>query len=296
MNLLLCLSLALATLQSEEQPAVLLGERANALPPTYSDGEIAEIAYESIVSDLRAQDLSTEQLGLAVNRRPDTAVARDVDTILMRSLRPVPIGLNVSCYRGNVLLRGVASNEDELARATELAARVSGVRAVLNRMMTPVQAQPEGRLTDVPRELPSSSGPFAFLTKDGLAGNNVRLDVIDGEVFVKGYASSERARTYVTASVGRIPGTRMVRNNMTLRPISPQEDERLARIVQKKMSWEQKLHGVSKGLRISVRNGVLTLTGLVDTEEQAALVRELAADTTGIIVVDDQVVMTAKER
>ncbi|MDG2150096.1 MAG: BON domain-containing protein [Planctomycetota bacterium] len=296
MNMLLCLCLTLTTLQSDQEPLVKLSERAADLPPSYSDGELAEIAYESIVSDLRAQDLSAEQMGFAVNRRPDTAVARDVDTLLMRSLRPLPVGLNVSCYRGNVLLRGVVATKAGRDNATELAAHVPGVRAVLNRMMTPTQSQPGGPIAEIPNELPSQRGPFAFLTQDGLAGNNVSLDVIDGQVFVKGYASSEKSRAYVTASIGRIPGTRMVQNNMTTRPNSPQEDERLARLVQKKMSWEQKLHGVSKNFRLSVRHGILTISGQVETEEQATLARVLAADTTGIIVVDDQIVVAAGAR
>lgn len=296
MSAFLTLALTVLSLQSAGDSSPISNSPATSAAAGYSDGEIAELVYDAIVSDLRALAMSSDQFGRAAKLRPDVDVARDVETALRKQLKPVPTGLSVSCHRGNVLLRGHVTSDGTLQAATKAAGSVNGVRAVLNRMSSPEQAEPDAPPAAFDDALPTRTAPFAFLTSDGLAATDVVVDVADGEVFVTGLASSTQARTYVTSSAGRVPGARMVRNKMALRPINPQEDERLGRLVMHKFKWEQSLHGVANGLSVSVRNGILKLSGKVDSEQQAALVRHLAADTTGIIVLDDKLTVAAQPR
>jgi osmotically-inducible protein OsmY len=295
MSILLSIALGLLSLQSaDESPPVIVSPGAGRAA-AYSDGEIAELVQVAIISDLRGRAPSADQLGRAAGIRPDVDVAQDVENVLREKLKPTPNGLNVSCSRGNVQLRGQVENDSDLRAATELAKGVNGVRAVLNRMTYPDQTATDDSTT-APEELPTRVGPFSYLTSDGLAARGVVVDVHDGEVSLSGVCSSPEARGYAVASASRVPGARTVRNNMALRPTDQQVDRRLALLVAKKFEWDQSLHGVSDNISVTVRNGILTLTGKVDTEQQAELVRQLAANTESILVVDDKLNVTGQTR
>ncbi len=277
--------------------AVLATAAAFAAPQTagFADDDIAVLAKAAIVSDARTAGLSADDLERAANVRPDLDVARDVRVKLVGRLGPALASFSVTCHRGEVVLEGKARDLATRDAAGAAAAEVAGVHRVENKLRVPDAPAP----VDPPEEpadeeaeaepVDDPTAPFAFLTRDGLAARDVTLAVSSGEVTVTGHASSGAAREYVTAAIRRVPGAKSVVNRMTARTVDPSEDRRLGDIVAAKIRWSEPLRPVASGLSVSVKDGVVRLTGRVATEEQAHVLLGLASSTVGVVVVDDRV-------
>jgi osmotically-inducible protein OsmY len=256
----------------------------------FTDADIAILAHQSIMAGAPTRGLSADEIGRLANRRPDADVARDVRLLLKKQLGPEDIsGLEVICKHGSVILRGHAVSEEVEEHAVQLADAVPGSRSIDNRLTSPSTAPKDEK----PYSPPVDQGPvrtqiFAFLTPAGQAARDVSIVVHRGEVVIQGLASSFTARDFATSAVRQVPGTRLVRNEMEVRKRSPVEDDRLERLIHKKLDWSEPLRGVFDSMSVQVHDGIVVLTGRMDNTAQRDTAVDLAGGTPGIIMVDDR--------
>ncbi|GJM22439.1 MAG: hypothetical protein DHS20C15_23540 [Planctomycetota bacterium] len=258
------------------------------LPSGVSDADIAVLIHQSLTSDARAST-SADALGRATNRRPDAAVARDVLSVLRVRLGTKLGSLSVSCVEGTVRLRGTAVNSEAVEKAASITASVSGARKVDNQLRAAgddSEAEAAAAEVEVPEE--PVVGPFDFLTRDGLAGAHVVVSVEAGVVQIHGKASSIGARDYATSAARLVPGARLVKNLMEVRPVSSTEDARLMKLIRRQMEWSGTLRSVLSRISVSVKDGVARVEGSGLTAAQAKEAARVARATVGVLLVDDR--------
>lgn len=255
--------------------------------PGVSDADIAVLIQQSLTSDARAST-SADALGRATNRRPDADVARDVLSILRVRLGTKLGSLSVSCVKGTVRLRGEAASAEAREQAVALAAAVSGARRVDNQLSAADVEEEAPAVAPAPTVEEPVVGPFSFLTRDGLAGTQIVVEVEGGVVQIHGKASSTRARDYATSAARLVPGARLVKNLMSVRPSSPAEDDRVRKLIDRQLEWSGALRDALPRLSVSVRDGVARLDGSGLTKAEAAEAVRLAGATSGVLIVDDR--------
>jgi len=267
--------------------------QASALQSTapYSDADIVVLARQAIVGDARQQGLSADALGRSVNVRPDLDVAKDVRSVLQDALEEKLSALSVSCIEGTVTLRGRVDSAADAEHALLLASAVPGARSVRNLLVAPDQpAVAPGASEPVARAAgPAQCEPFSFLTHDSLGGRDLVLSVQRGEVQIHGLASTSQARDYATEAVRRVPGARLVKNQMVVRSAPAGEDDRLGKLIAHRLEWSADLRPVASSFSVIVRDGIVTLRGQVRSPAQRALALELASSCDGVVVVEDRI-------
>lgn len=109
--------------------------------------------------------------------------------------------------------------------------------------------------------------------------DDVRADVVDGNVTLSGRVTAEYKRADVARVVSRIDGVRQVRNNIVLLPTSPYDDElryRISRAIYSNAAFWTYANMPKPPIHVIVENGRVRLTGVVATEVERALARSLA--------------------
>lgn len=255
-----------------------------------ADADIAVLVRQAIVSDAARSAMSADALGRSANVRPDSDVARDVQVVLDARLGGRVQGLSVSCRNGVVVLAGSCARPEDAASAAALAAAVPGARSVESRLAQDA-APPSATATSVRPAAPGPGreGPFSFLTRDRLAGANVRIEVDKGAVTLSGTASHLRAKEMATATARLVTGVRSVTNTMDVRPANRVDDERIQKIIERRIEWSTE---IVSSFQVEVKDGIARITGTArhGPGERTEVVH-LAATTQGILVVDDQIVV-----
>jgi osmotically-inducible protein OsmY len=121
--------------------------------------------------------------------------------------------------------------------------------------------------------------------------DSIDVDVQGGQVRLSGRVTTPAKRVDVATRVQRIEGVRSVKNEIGVLPISPSDDElrfRVARsIYNHPMFW---MHGQRPvpPIHIVVEHGLVTLTGLVDSDTQRTMAESLA-QVSGSLAVTNRV-------
>ncbi len=259
------------------------------LSPAITDTDLAQWVAESLLDDVRGRPHSEDHFLKSRGFVDDLAIAAEV------SGRLASVGLSslvVSSSDGRVNLRGRCDNEALRQKATQLAAAVADVRAVDNLLRLPGEsvAPPAAAPAPAPAARHARSEPvvteaFDFLTRDGLAGHDLTVQVGDGEVRLTGLVNNEAARLYATAAASRVPGVRAVVNHLAVRPRNRIEDTGIALLVQRRIENSVTLKPVASAIRLIALDGVLQLEGTVHTEAQRLEAEALALDTEVVFAV-----------
>lgn len=260
------------------------------LSPAITDSDLAGWVAESLIQDIRGRPQSENAWLTSRGFVDDLAIAAEV------SGRLAAVGLHnlvVSCTDGQVNLRGHCNTEALRQRAAQLAAAVADVRGVDNLLRLPGEpaappapaAAHVARAPGRARATPVITEPFDFLTRDGLAGHDLVVTVTEGEVSLSGLVNNEAARLYATAAAHRVPGVRTVVNTLAVRPRNSIEDTGIALLVQRRIENSVTLKPVASAIRITVLDGVLQLSGTVNTEAQRREAEALALDTQVVFAV-----------
>lgn len=200
-------------------------------------------------------------------------------------------GVIVGVHEGTAVLHGRVRDEALRQRLLDLAAGTSGVHAVENRLLLPGEAPASAPAPLAPAATdagPVQSEAFDLLTGEGLAARAVVVHVHGGLVTLSGRASSDEARRWATATAGRVPGVRAVRNEMSVAPSSPEADRRLALMVQREIEGDVLLQSVAPAIQVTARDGVVRLTGRVRDDAQRERAGQVAAAIGLVFAVDER--------
>jgi hyperosmotically inducible protein len=205
---------------------------------------------------------------------------------------------------GVVLLGGKAESASEHLRAIKDARAVPGVRGVASEVQSP------DRLVDAEIRRGERSAPTAgasrgivsatqdmWITTDTkarlLADSNtpaldINVDTWNGVVTLFGSVPSKGARAAAEADARKVSGVKRVVNELQVAPGAKKEEVK-ARDEDLKTAVKHALErrGELKDVDVDVKNGVVRLTGTVESEEQRLDAAIAARSTPGVRAVED---------
>ncbi len=128
--------------------------------------------------------------------------------------------------------------------------------------------------------------------------DDVSVGVNHGAVTLTGRVTMPFKAEEIGKRVARVPGVRVVRNDLKVLPVSIFDDQlryRIARSIYGNPTFWQYASMVNPPIHIVVENGRVTLTGVVNDEGERLLARSLA-NQFGALRVDNQLKTEAEVR
>lgn len=217
-----------------------------------------------------------------------------------------------SVNKGVVLLRGTADSMNDHLVALNVAGKVQGVRRVES------EVQAENRLGDAGSTTGegvaakagaaaasagatasdmwiTSAAKMRLLADGDTPALDVNVDTRDGVVTLFGIVPSEAAKKAAESNARKVSGVKDVRNELQVvadakRDAVDAKDEEIERGVEQALANSAKLDKVGDGdIDVSVKDGIVRLTGEVDSESDRLAAGFVARSTPGVraVLVDD---------
>jgi hyperosmotically inducible periplasmic protein len=232
--------------------------------------------------------------------------------------------IDVTTRDGIVTVSGSVENEAQRQEALRIARATDGVRDVRDRLRIGVdpgddrtvaerrQAEPDARLSDDDLEARVQS---RFYQDNDLRAHRIDVDVSDGVVTLSGDVPSETRRRQAVATARNVDGVRDVRDELDVRaddartprtgaPAARGTDARDRRDVDERPMGERFEDGWittkiqaqfyldtdlrGRSIDVTTQDGVVTLSGEVESERHRQMAIETARDTDGVRNVVDQ--------
>ena len=239
---------------------------------------------------------------------PDDRLAQQIETVLERDQALEGSDIQVhSVNQGVVILRGDAKTLSAHRRALEDAASVEGVRHVASEIQSPDRLgdrelwdldTPDERKDDQATESSSFSDGWIttqvklrYLAAEAVPAMDVNVDTQGGEVTLFGIVGSEAAKEAAVAEAKKVDGVREVHDELQVvadakKARVEESDERIAASVRQRLDQREDLRDGTIG--VAVADGVVRLTGTVDSEIDRLTALTVARSTEGVkSAVDD---------
>ena len=215
-----------------------------------------------------------------------------------------------SVNQGVVLLTGTAKTLSAHLRAVEVASGVPGVRRVSSEIQSPDTLADAEIWRERPPE-PAGAGSGAFdtasdiwitsATKMRLLADSqtpaldINVDTSNGVVTLFGIVSSKKAKAAAEADARKVSGVKGVQNELQVVASSKQaavkvHDKELERAVKKAFDTPE-----LKDITVSVKNGVVRLTGTIPTGVRRLDAAVVARSVPGVRSVEDDLTVVAKD-
>jgi osmotically-inducible protein OsmY len=204
--------------------------------------------------------------------------------------------VEATAQNGIVTLTGTVEDESHKTLAQETIARVQGVVRVNNQLVTPSEAAAENADKWIARKV-----KLSLIFHFHVSAMATTVEVKDRVVTLKGEATSMAQKELTSEYAGDIEGVKAVLNEMTVaktpQPAKRSADERMddASLFAQVYS-ALLLHRSTSAMKTSVeiRDGVVSLTGIVKNPAEKALVTKIVSDIHGVTSVNNQ--MTIEEQ
>lgn len=216
--------------------------------------------------------------------RSDAEIAADVRSRLRWDARIDARGVQVSVREGNVVLSGnVGSVSERVLTVND--AWVNGVRVVTDRLRVVPAAAAERR---APLPAPSDAEIRhailqAFALDPRVMSFHPAVAVRDGVVTLTGAVSDLQARNAAEQDARNVTGVRYVNNYLKVRPLVPRSDLPIEEDVRQAMRRNAGVDAAE--VLVSVRSGVVYLTGTVDSSNEREEASAAAARVAGVVSV-----------
>jgi hyperosmotically inducible periplasmic protein len=128
----------------------------------------------------------------------------------------------------------------------------------------------------------------------GATFNNLNLKIQNGVVTVGGDVIDYPSRDSALALIETTPGVKDVIDNINVLPVSPMDDElriRVARAIYGNSTLSRYALDPQSPIRIVVKNGHVTLYGVVDSKLDKQVAETQAKSVPGVFSVDDKLVV-----
>ncbi|MEX1130086.1 MAG: BON domain-containing protein [Vicinamibacterales bacterium] len=228
---------------------------------------------------------------------------------------------------GVVILEGVVEEANDKTEAVRIARETEGVTRVEDRLRLQAEEGETERRADRPAARTGMDTPDGWVTAkiqakyfidDEVKARNIDVDTNDGHVTLNGTVATEAERRQALALARNTNGVRDVTDRLTIdKTADPsltesarsgmqgaaRQAERAIAEVERPDAWlttkvqaKYFLDADVKGHRIDVdtRNGVVTLTGSVETAQQKTEAEKIARDTEGVKRVVNQLTVGKK--
>ena len=208
-----------------------------------------------------------------------------------------------SVNKGVVLLSGTASTLSDTLRAVEIASRVDGVARVASEIQSPDVVGDAEVWRNGKYDAATAAGSAAqdmwttsdvkmrLLANSTTPGFDINVDTDNGVVTLFGVVDSKAAKDAAGAEVRKVDGVKGLVNELQVVPPSKQNvgaanDESIDTAVTKRLDANERLKG--SAIDIDVKNGVVHLTGTVDSQSDRITALTVTRSTMGVRgLVDD---------
>jgi len=203
------------------------------------------------------------------------ALAAQVEQVLAEDPEVNVDDLRVDVVDGVIHLFGVSPSLREVRRAEELAAQLSGVRAVDNLLaVESPQAPTDEELQEEARAAAASVDP------------RVEVVVADGVAILRGEVEHPKTVDDVIDAVEQVPGLKELRSEVTFTSLTAHEHELRPRLAEALRAS----YPVLGAIRVArLRDGLVTLEGRVSTSEERDRVLEMVREVPGVHRVESRI-------
>lgn len=220
----------------------------------------------------------------AVTARPeptDAQLEARVREALDADLRLDPTRISITADMGEITLEGTVNSREERTIAADDARNVVGVAWVTNEITAQVDARDDRKIRD--------DVQFRIDTDYATADLGINADVHHGVVTLSGETFNWFERSRAAGIAAAVPGVREVDDLITVSPASRKIDRDLTSAIEHHLTWNWTTWRIHDDIGVTVRNGVATLTGRVNTWSQRSEATNVALDTPGIWKVDNRI-------
>jgi len=241
-------------------------ERLAAIRAAYVEGVSLVTADDLIVTPILPDDMKKWPAGPAT--ADDATIDRSIETAMRLDPRVSSYAIATVVEDGTVTLRGVVPTLSAKKAAEHIARHTSGVNAIHNE----IRLDPQSETTD--QRIAESVRKS--LSRDAtLSDQAVRVSVDDHAVMLEGTVATEFEKWHATALAARIPGVLEVTNNLETRyERSQKTDAEITEEIRDQLFWSPFVD--STDLRVTVTDGIATVSGEVDDWGELSSVRENA--------------------
>lgn len=134
----------------------------------------------------------------------------------------------------------------------------------------------------------------ALATDPRVELEEAEVAVVDGQVILRGMASSYRAKWAAAEAARRVEGVSSVDNRIEVRLMAPGDDERIAASVRRVLMSDTELD--SSTINVAVRGGQVVLTGTVPSGLAKSRADEDARWTDGVESVSNRLTIVPSRR
>lgn len=254
-----------------------IAEKLYARINAYVPGAVAVID-SGITVKLWAKDPLRRKGKLVI--KPDEAIVEEMGALFKRDPRISPSDIRIAMKKGNVMLKGTVENLNTKRQAEETALNLIGVYHVENN----IKVRPEEYLGDGEMEKRIAEKVRLDPIVDR---HELKIIVRNGKAHVYGAVDSRYEKNHVTEIIAKIPGVITVANYASVRnddlPWTPENDSIIrANITDEYLS--QFIVDLSD-LSISVKDGIATVTGDIESMKELRAIVENAFDGGAKMVV-----------
>lgn len=203
--------------------------------------------------------------------------------------------VEIVAKNGIVTLTGSVEDESHKTLAQETIARVQGVVRIDNQLMTPSEAAAENADIWIARKV-----KLTLIFHFHVSASATTVEVKDRVVTLTGEATSIAQKELTAEYAGDIEGVKAVVNEMTLAKTPPPAKRSAETRMDDASIFAQVysallIHRSTSALKTSVeiRDGQVSLTGIVKNPAEKALVTKIVSDIHGVTSVNNQ--MTIEE-
>ena len=211
------------------------------------------------------------------DREPsDQEIKQYVETELNEDPRIDPFEIKVDVSEGVVTLSGSIPDFYERRIAENDTRDVVGVLDVDNQLTVLTIEnvdKDETIFIDVENRIQSN---------DVLSGERIKVQVDDGVVILTGRVSNYWEIHYATEVVSRVMGVRDIINNLTVNKLTNLKDDILEYKIKHSLESDWLTSLVSDNIKVTVKDGIATLQGKVDTYSEYREAARVTSRTTGI--------------
>jgi hyperosmotically inducible protein len=203
--------------------------------------------------------------------------------------------VSASVHDGNVILTGKVERYADKEEADRRVHHVHGVKGVDNEIEVA-----GGEISDdALRDKLAKALSYDRVGYGTTAFNNIKIGVKDGVVTLAGTVYGPPDKDSAIGLVENTPGVRDVIDNLEVAPVSPMDDQlrlRLARVIYGDPSLNKYALDPAKPIRITVVNGNVTLSGVVDSKMDHDIAGIKANSVPGVFKVVNDLQIAGPEK
>ncbi len=205
----------------------------------------------------------------------DTQLENNVREALFQDLHIInPFRIEVEAKDGRVTLRGVVASLHQQSLAVQDAHEVVGVIGVTDLTSIGTERQDANAVYENIR--------FALNTDSELNKFNISIAVKNGIIILSGDVKTAYEKTHAANIASRIKGVRKVTNQIKVNALARYNDATLKRQIESRLAHNGQTQGIADQIELQVSDGMVTLSGTVDTWAECTEAASVAALTDGV--------------